>query len=118
MHKRGGPDTPVALLCRVSCQQFCLQAKSHVFCVDFPGKLLDKLQLLFFVFLRPKTRKNCPKEDRQEGGWAPPLLRGPTWGKFCGFGVEKTQKITTRTPKKGTIRLLRIKRPTCQAFLR
>ena len=25
------------LLCMVSAQQFCLQAKSHMFCVDFPG---------------------------------------------------------------------------------
>ena len=25
------------LLCMVSAQQFCLQAKAHIFCVDFPS---------------------------------------------------------------------------------
>ena len=48
--------------------------------------------LLFFVFFRPKTRKICPKEDRQEGGWAPPLLMRSDLGQILTFLGRKNTK--------------------------
>ena len=101
MHKRGGRDTPVPLLCRVSCQQFCLHAKSHIFCVDFPGKLFGKLHLLFFVIFRSKTLKICPKEDQQEGGWAPHSVERSDLGQILPVLGRKNTKNNNTKPLKG-----------------
>src|SRR6056300_727842 len=96
MHKRGGPDTPVPLLCRVSCQQFCLQAKSYIFCVDFPDKLLYKLQCYFVCVFSPQNPQNLPQGGPARGGLGPPSVDEVRLGAdFASFGSKKHKKITT-----------------------
>ena len=63
--KGGRRDTPVRLLCRVSDQQFCLRAQSHIFASSFRVTL--SVQFFFWIFLHfsGKKRRRPTRRSRQ-----------------------------------------------------
>src|SRR6056300_1515092 len=79
--QQGEPDTPVPLLCRVSCQQFCLQAKSHIFFASiFLVSYYINCKNYFLRFFDPKP-STLPQGGPARGRLGPPSVERSDLGQ-------------------------------------